>query len=289
MGERTARLLHRPQSREPRGPAASPFFVLGARIVLLVFAAGALSTALIVGALRDASPIDPRVRYICPMHAEVTSAVPGVCPICRMDLEPVNTSASGTPSNTVKASTYQTYDTARRRAYGPDMRAPAWVDGEGGGVTAVLYNDELASRVPEQRAVFSPSSAPGSSVEVRATAESPEPWDRSTSRVHFRADATTHLHPDEVGWLRLAVRPPEPPVIPSSAILEGPDGPYVLVASSDARTLTKRPVKIGRSFGGVAAVLSGLSSTERVLIGSAFFVDAERRLRRQTTIEITPR
>jgi hypothetical protein len=53
--------------------------------------------------------------------------------------------------------------------------------------------------------------------------------------------------------------------------------------------LTKRPVQIGRVFGGVAAVLSGLRSSERVLIRSAFFLDAERRLRQKTALEVTPR
>jgi len=85
------------------------------------------------------------------------------------------------------------------------------------------------------------------------------------------------------------VRSPEPPVIPVAAILESEDGPYVLVVSADGHVLTRRAVEIGRVFGGVAAVISGLVSSERVLTGSAFFLDAERRLRQATAVEVSPR
>jgi multidrug efflux pump subunit AcrA (membrane-fusion protein) len=169
------------------------------------------------------------------------------------------------------------------------MPAPAWVEDDGT-VTAMLYTDELAFQTPEERAVFAPFTAPASAIFVRATADAPEPWDRSTRRVHFRADATSPpLRPRDVGWLRRVTRSPEPPVIPDSAILEDADGPYVLVLSNDGRQVSKRAVEIGRVFGGVAAVLSGLGPSERALITGAFFLDAERRLRREATIEVTPR
>jgi hypothetical protein len=269
------------KAREPRAPV-----VLAFRVLLLVLAAGALAAALVIGGARDGS--DSTARYVCPMHPEVTAAAPGTCPICRMELEPINVGGTATASSAVRASTYQTYDTVRWRGYGPDIRAPAWVE-EDGTVTAVLYTDEISSRAAGQSAIFSPGSAPTAGVEVRETPEAPEPWDRSTAHVHFRTDApAAPLRPGDVGWLRLAVRPRGPPVIPFSAILEGSDGAYVLVASPDGRMLTKRRVEIGRVFGGVAAVLSGPRSSERVLIRSAFFLDAERRLRQEAAIEVTP-
>jgi hypothetical protein len=77
-------------------------------------------------------------------------------------------------------------------------------------------------------------------------------------------------------------------VIPYTAILEGDDGPYALVASGDGRTLSRRRVEIGRVLGGMAIILSGLRLHERVLVRSAFFVDAERRLRREATVELSP-
>jgi hypothetical protein len=275
-----------PETPEPNASAASRPLVIAFRVLLLVLAAGALATAIIFGGAQERDPSDSAARYVCPMHPEVRATTAGVCPICRMQLEAV--AVGGAASLSVKASTYQTYDTVRWRGYGPDVRAPAWVEDEGT-VTAVLYRDELASRTPGQEAVFFSSSAPAAGIEIHATLDAPQPWDRSTSHVHFRTDgAGDPLRPGEVGWVRLAVRPRGPPVIPYSAILEGADGPYVLVVSTDGRMLTQRGVEIGRVFGGVTAVLSGLRSTERVLIRSAFFLDAERRLRRQTAIEVTP-
>jgi multidrug efflux pump subunit AcrA (membrane-fusion protein) len=88
--------------------------------------------------------------------------------------------------------------------------------------------------------------------------------------------------------VRLAARRLEVLVIPSSAILEAAEGPYVLVAATNGRTLTKRPIEIGRVLGGSAVVLSGLRLQERILVRSAFFVDAERRLRREAFVELNP-
>jgi hypothetical protein len=275
MPENSERVAARPRS-----------VILVFRILLLVLAAGALAAAGILGSAMDRSA-GLRPQYVCPMHPEVTSAERGVCPICRMELERINTGDA--ISAAIKGSTYQAYDTVRSRGYGPDVRAPAWVE-EDGVVTAVLYTDELAPRGLEQRGVFFPSSAPGEGVEVRSTAEAAEPWDGSTSHLHFRIDSSARpVQPGEVGWLKLAVRQREAPVIPYSAVLEDSDGPYVLVASADGHMLTKRSVEIGRVFGGMAAVLSGLKSSERVLFRSAFFLDAERRLRRGSSIEVAPR
>jgi Heavy metal binding domain len=269
-----------------RVPAAPRSIVLVFRLLLLVLAAGALATAGLLGAVMDRSA-GSRAQYVCPMHPEVTSAEGGVCPVCRMELERIST--GDTTSATIRGSTYQAYDTVRSRGYGPDVRAPAWVE-EDGVVTAILYTDELAPRGLEQWGAFFPSSAPAAGIEVRSTADAPESWDGSTSRVHFRVGPSARpVQPGEVGWLKLAVRQREAPVIPYSALLEDSKGPYVLVASADGHMLTKRSVEIGRVFGGMAAVLSGLKSSERVLFRSAFFLDAERRLRRESSLEVAPR
>jgi Heavy metal binding domain len=257
--------------------------VLAFRLTLLVVAAAALVAAIVVGSRDPKTP--SRAHYLCPMHAEVTSAARGTCPICGMDLEPMS---EGPIPVAARGSTYETYDTVRRRAYGPDTPAPAWVLDDGT-VVAILYTDELASRTPDERATFSPSSD-DSPIAVHRTAEAPEPWDRSTLRVRFHSDALAPApRPGEVGWLRRAMRTPEPPVIPFGAVLEDSGGSYVLAMSTDGRTVARRSVELGRVFGGVAAVLSGLRPSERVLITNAFFLDAERRLRRESAIAVTPR
>jgi hypothetical protein len=219
------------------------------------------------------------------MHPEIVAPGPGLCPICRMELEAVGASAR---SSAVSRSTFQAYDYVRRRGLGQDLYAPAWVDDDGS-VIATLYGDELAALTQDARWVFSPSPSPSMRIEVHPTSDLPNVWDRSTSRVRFRVDAAAPApQPGEVGWLRVGVQRLEVLVVPDAAVLESGDGPYVLVASADGRSLTRRAVEIGRVLGGLAVVLSGLRIQERVLVRGAFFVDAERRLRREASIELTP-
>jgi hypothetical protein len=262
---------------------------------LLALAAGAVVGAKMgVGAHPDRGAADTAQEYVCPMHPEVTAGEPGVCPICRMDLEVVHAGGVG-------RSTYQVYDYVRRRGFGQDLVAPAWVDADGT-VVATLYKDELAALASDEGSTFSPASAPDERVGVRPTADPPEPWDRSTSRVRFVAEhagpreasqsesvrRAPLLSPGDTGWLRIGARRLDPLVVANAAILEGREGPYVLVASADGRALSPRPVEIGRVLGGLAVVLSGLRIQERILVRSAFFLDAERRLRQNADIELAP-
>jgi multidrug efflux pump subunit AcrA (membrane-fusion protein) len=214
--------------------------------------------------------------------------MPGVCPICHMELEPMAATGHGGGSGAISSSTYLSYDIPRRRGTGPDTPAPAWVDGEGR-VVALVYADEIEGLAPEMLARFYPSARPKEAVAVHVLREPVESWDRSTSRVRLDAEPpNSALRPGDVGWVRLATKARDVPVISYHAVLEGAEGPYVLVASADGRTLAKRSVAIGKVYGDMAFVLSGLGPHERVLTRSAFFVDAERRLRREATIEVTP-
>jgi hypothetical protein len=216
------------------------------------------------------------------MHPEVGSDARAKCPICGMDLEAVAPSAS--VAGTRGKSGYETYDVARRRGYGPDKPSPASVDADGS-VLAVVYADELVARDPGERAVFATAQAPELRVEVVETEER-EPWDRSTFRVHFRpAEGGVSLRPHDVGWLRFVARAPGPQVVPAAAVLEGNDGPYVLVASSEPGEPGPRPIRAGRVFGGFAAIVSGLGASDRVLTGGALQRDAERRLGLRTESE----
>jgi multidrug efflux pump subunit AcrA (membrane-fusion protein) len=67
-------------------------------------------------------------------------------------------------------------------------------------------------------------------------------------------------------------------VIPAGAVLESPEGPYVLVIGGDRRSASKRPISVGRTVTGLAAVVGGLALHEQVVSANAFFWDAERRL-----------
>jgi hypothetical protein len=251
---------------------------------MLLLAACAVAAAFAIAGEPGRRSEDGDVRYVCPMHPEVTATAPGECPICRMDLEPLGT-AMARPA-AINPSAFQTYDFVRRRGFGQGVRAPAWVEDDGS-VSAVLYRDEIEGLDRQDHGSFSPSATPQALVPVRRDALPPEPWDRSTARVRFRADGATRPRPGEVGWVRLPALRRELEVVPRSAVLESEDGPYVLVSSPEGR-LTVRPVEIGRVLGDYAIVLSGVRLQERVSVRGAFLLDAERRLRRERTLEMIP-
>jgi multidrug efflux pump subunit AcrA (membrane-fusion protein) len=106
-------------------------------------------------------------------------------------------------------------------------------------------------------------------------------WDEATVTVRFELDrqavsrapgATTP------GWVILSPRNREALLIPYAAVLRSPEGPFVLVASGQSfRIFSKRPVQLGRVLSGFVAVLGGIDESDRVVIGNAFFLDAERR------------
>ncbi len=276
--------------------------VVAFRLLLLFAAAAAVAVAVFLAAFGRGMQGGAGARYVCPMHPEVTSAVPGECPICRMALEPIAAQGVAGGAAAIPWSTYLAYDVPRRRGYGPDSPSPAWVRPDKT-IEAVLYDDELGAVTPGAHALFSPAQQGGAPVDVVVGAEPPRRWDRSTSLARFapssavvpngpragdlpRAGPEAALPAGEVGWLRMATKARELGVIPFAAVLEGVDGSYVLVASPDGKVLSRRSVTIGRVFGGLAFVLSGLRPQERVLVRNAFFVDAERRLRREPSIEV---
>jgi hypothetical protein len=256
--------------------------VLAFRVLLLLLAAGAVAGALVTARDGTGNAGGDGVRFVCPMHPEVTATAPGVCPICRMDLEPLG---AATPA-AVRPSAFQTYEFVRRRGFGQGVRAPAWVEGDGG-LTAILYGDEVEGLDRQGRGWFSPSSAPDALAPVAWDTVPPSPWDASTRRARFRAEGPERLRSGDVGWVRLPAMRRELDVVPRSAVLATGDGPYVLVASPEGR-LTPRPVEVGRVLGDYAVVLSGLHLQERVSVRGAFLLDAERRLRSGTWLEVAP-
>ena len=262
--------------------------LLGLRVALLVAAIGAVAGGVVAARLRDQGATDAAAAYACPMHPEVTSGAPGSCPVCGMQLERLR-DGDGSGVASIHASTYLNFDVVRRRGTGPDAPAPAWV-ADDGDVVATLYDDEIVGIAADARGTFSTFEEPHVERGVRAVAGTRTAWDSSTSRLHFRADAESAsgggLRPGQVGWLRLVDRGREQPVIANSAILYGPDGPYVLVASPNG--LAARTIQMGKTFGGLTFVLGGVRAREQLVTRSAFFADAERKLSGQATVQVTP-
>jgi hypothetical protein len=162
-----------------------------------------------------------------------------------------------------------------------ELRGPASV-GADGEITALFYDDEIAALADDEAGTFTPTSAPDVEVALRRVAGPPERWDRSTARIRFRpaaGRAGARLSTGVAGWVELAPRPRQVLSVPASALVQSPEGPYVLAWTGSGFNFEKRPIEIGETFlkQGLTVVLSGLQPNERVVGRATFFLEADRR------------
>lgn len=225
-----------------------------------------------IASFRPAAPV-ALAHFRCPMHPEVFAAAAGECPICGMALEPAGERSDAEPA--LPPRPY--FDVVRQRTFGQDIVAPAMVAGDGV-ILAVLYKEELAALSPGGSGSFWKTGSPDATIGVRVSAVAPEPWDRSTARVRFEPSWGAPVLHGDVGFVRLPGVRRDVLVVPAAAIFEGAEGPLVLVAPADDEALVRRPVEVGRVFGGSALVLSGVRPHERILVRDVPFYDAELRL-----------
>jgi hypothetical protein len=261
------------------------------RLLLVAIAAGGVAAGLAArrGSGAPAPAAAARPSFVCPMHPEVTSSSPGDCPICRMALEPIANVAQvetatekepavlqlQTVSKELRA--FDAVSRVKRFEIAQEMRFAAWAEGRDEGV-ALVYKDQAKLLVPGEGGQFWSLSAPGPGIAVRVGSEPPEPWDGSTVRVRFHAAPGVVLPADGTGSVKFATRERKDLVIREGAVLRSPEGPYVLVATNDRHTLTKRRIEVGSIVYGYASVISGLKEDEWVVALHAFTLDTARRL-----------
>ena len=292
-----------PKTKAPAGTSnKSSGLLVAVRVTLLMLVAGGVVMAFVVTRGRG-TPVGSGVGYVCPMHPSVTASAPGECPICGMALQvarsgPPDGMPAGNPMPTLVHVTgsmsgdehvrpRELIDLVRKRVFSREVRAPAWVDGEGT-ISAYIYKDDLVGLEPSQRGSFATTSAAGANVDVRLTSSAPLPRDEATVQIRcqWEGDAAA-ARPGEVGWITFAARPHEVLVISYDSVLESESGPYVLAAAPDGHTFTRQPVEIGKVLFGMAVVVSGVHEGQRIAARDVFYLDAERRLR-QASEEATP-
>ena len=118
-----------------------------------------------------------------------------------------------------------------------------------------------------------------------AAAQAPPP-DQATHQAQMMSDLSTLLDLTEaqkpqVQAILQDVKPTEALAVPRAAVLADQQGDYVFVVGKDNK-VEKRPVKLGQSTPALAAVLSGLSEGETVV------VDGIQRVRPGLTVSPGP-
>ena len=262
--------------------------VLATRLLLVAIAAGALVVAVVarrVSRSPAAAAASAQPSFVCPMHPEVKSSSPGDCPICRMALEPIaNIAGVATEPAALQLATvsrelraFDAVSRVKRFDTSQEMRFAAWAESRDAGI-ALVYKDQAKLLVAGEEGQFASLNGPGATSAVRVDSEPPEPWDGSTVRVRFRAAPGVVLAANVTGSVKFATRLRHDLVIREGAVLRSPEGPYVLVATNDRHTLTKRRVEVGSIMYGYASVISGLKEDEWVVALHAFTLDTARRL-----------
>ena len=260
--------------------------VLATRVALVAIAAGGLVVAVVARRGSNApaaAAASAQPSFVCPMHPEVKSSSPGDCPICRMALEPIANVATAEPPALELATVakelraFDAVSRVKRFGTSQEMRFVAWAESRDQCI-ALVYKDQAKLLAPGEEGQFWVLSAPGPGIAVRVGNEPPEAWDASTVRVRLHVAPGATLPANSTGSVKFATRLRHDLVIREGAVLRSPEGPYVLVATNDRHTLTKRRIEVGSIVYGYASVISGLKEDESIVALHAFALDTARRL-----------
>ena len=158
-----------------------------------------------------------------------------------------------------------------------EIYAAAWLESENR-IAAQVYDDQLPSLEPGERAAFSPTADPERQLTVELAPGAAQRWDRSTSLVRFDVRPAGQLPAGTIGWVKFTRRPRGMQVIPVAAVLEDPDGPYVLVYARASGKVTRRAIEVGKDHDRARRGAVGPRPARARRVGECLLWDAERRL-----------
>ena len=262
--------------------------IAAARVGILLLIAAAAVWALVPGQPRGGGQGGAIGHHACPMHPEVTARGPGQCPVCGMALARVGQLEGGP----VQAERFAGSGIApvHRRALTETAESPAWLDGQGG-VTAVLFGDELRDLGQKERGSFFAARAPGAAMPIERAEASPVRWHGSRWLVRFRfrsGGPPSGLRVGATGWVERRSGGSQSLVVISSAVLQAEAGPYLLAVSPGRRSYRRQPIATGQLSSGYTVVVSGASERDLVVGVNAFSLDAHAQLqaRHRTAAEV---
>jgi len=162
----------------------------------------------------------------------------------------------------------------------PDMELYTLADLSHVWIYAEVYESDMGSVRLGQTALIEPAYAPGRKFRARVTYILPQvdPQTR-TLKVRLEADnPNLALRPDLFMNVEFPIARPARLSVPEDAVIDTGTSQVVYIDLGEGKFEPRR-VEAGERYGGRVEILEGLRPGERIVIGGAFLVDSESRMR----------